>query len=107
MKLICPYCNQKNDIGVDSRYFVFECSQCCRHWRGIQANVALSSRLNIINPFSKPDYEPWVTPCPYCEKHQRLGKDPEYTGYTSPSVCRACCHKLPINDVPEDYTEEI
>jgi len=103
MKLICPSCQSRVDIGAESRYDIFTCN-CGRRFRGIWANLAaldfvVNKYLNPLSLFWGDSYElPNHTACPYCNSRIRIGDG----GSSSPSHCWACGKGLPTSRINEN-----
>jgi hypothetical protein len=101
MKLCCPSCDGKVDIGGGSRFRVFTCPHCRRRFRGTKADYsALDFLLQKYLLFRLRGYDhPFQTPCPHCGAPIDLEDDPQYKGVFAPSVCWACGRDLPAEPV--------
>lgn len=108
MKLHCPSCDRKLEIGNASRYDVFACP-CGRNFRGIHAEDSLLDALveNLVFPlhlltgglFYKGVTERNSTACPFCHAEIKVSSDPNYFGVVGPDYCWACTKKLPTEAV--------
>jgi hypothetical protein len=99
MKLKCPSCRAKVDIGSSSRYHVFGCG-CGRRFRGINADIAgLDWLVGHYLTFSGKYDNYSETPCPYCSAGIPLEPSSEFMGVDAPDVCWACGRDLPTDPV--------
>lgn len=98
MKLICPKCGTRNNIGSASRYDVFLCRSCGWHFRGLHANHTFGSWLS--DPFFA-----FVTACPHCSSAIRLAKASNRVGVVGPDVCHDCGRDLPTFIVAQPERE--
>lgn len=99
MKLLCPRCNARKNIGDASRFYIFRCDSCGWRFRGVQANVARGDYLlNYFNPFAGRSYgmfEYDKTPCPFCGRWVALGYPVHPSGFAVPFACCHCTRELP------------
>lgn len=108
MKLHCPTCNRKIDIGHASRFDVFSCP-CGRQFRGIHAEEGLLDVVaeKLVFPlhlltagiFYKGPSLLNQTPCPHCHASIKVAPSTEFKGVETPEHCWACTHKLPTDAV--------
>lgn len=108
MKLHCPTCDRKLDIGGASRYETFTCP-CGRNFRGIHAKEGLLDVVieKLVFPFHlltagiffKGPTLLNQTPCPFCHARIKVSTNPEYKGVVGPEYCWACTKKLPTEPV--------
>lgn len=103
MKLICPCCAQKKNIGAKSRFLVFTCDGCGHRFRGIHANYTkLSALLDYFNPFfgalRSADRPADSTACPFCGGPVSVC---EALGDGTPVACGWCGSELPITEAEQ------
>jgi hypothetical protein len=94
MKLICPKCRTRKNIGGCSRYEVFACKNCGWRFRGLHADHTFFSWL--ADPFFA-----FVTCCPYCWSAIRVARAANRPGVVAPGVCHDCGR-----DLPTGYAEQ-
>lgn len=94
MKLICPKCKARKNIGESSRYRVFRCDRCGWHFRGLHADHTLGSWL--ADPFFS-----FFTACPHCNLALELSRASDRVGVVGPRVCCGCGSELPTSVVAQ------
>lgn len=102
MKLICPSCQARLDIGAASRFDIFTCT-CGRQFRGIYADFAhldfLVKKFLLLRSYASGYDAPHCTPCPWCGSVITLKPHPKYVGFSPPQYCWACCQELPTSRI--------
>jgi len=98
VKLICPNCKARKNIGGGSRYDIFACRSCGWRFRGLHANHTFGSWLS--DPFFA-----FITACPYCWGAIQVAKASNRAGVVAPDVCHHCGRDLPTFIVAQPERE--
>lgn len=103
MKLLCPSCNGKINIGGASRFDLFNCPHCKRIFRGTKADyAAVEFFFKKYFTWKMEGYDSaYQTPCPHCASSISLVQNEQFKGVIAPDACWSCGRDLPNTVVKE------